>query len=178
MKKDNKKPTFDSTVGKLIVLFAAEQIEFPATEETLLEICASANEWLEYFVCKAAVKELTDTGLLCNVGNNKKLYAITADGAVCLGHFFHCIPLSLREEIGAYIKENRQKYKRKQEYTGDYYKNLDGTYTLILKINDSVNTIFELRLVVQNRHDAKWIYKNWVDKAPSVYSSVYEILHE
>ncbi|MDR2090879.1 MAG: DUF4364 family protein [Clostridiales bacterium] len=168
----------DIVLSKLIVLFTVEQMEFPATEDTLLEVCTTVNEWLEYFVCKTAVKELTESGLLCNPQNNKKLHSITADGSACLSHFFHCIPVTLRNEISAYIKENRQKYKRKQEYTGDYYKNLDGTYTLILKINDSINTIFELRLVVQNRHDAKWIYKNWIDKASLVYSSVYEILHE
>ncbi|MDR3293071.1 MAG: DUF4364 family protein [Clostridiales bacterium] len=169
---------FDIAVSKLIVLFTVEQMEFPAAEETLLEVCSTVNEWLEYFVCKSAVKELAETGLLYNPHNNKKLYTITADGKACLAHFFHRIPVSLRDEITAYIKDNRQKYKRKQEYTGDYYKNTDGTYTLILKINDSVNTIMELRLVVQNRHDAKWIYKNWVDKASLVYAAVYDILVE
>ncbi|MDR3264366.1 MAG: DUF4364 family protein [Clostridiales bacterium] len=48
----------------------------------------------------------------------------------------------------------------------------------MLKINDSVNTIMDLRFVVQNRHDAKWIYKNWVDKAPQIYASLYELLNE
>ncbi|MDR1906567.1 MAG: DUF4364 family protein [Clostridiales bacterium] len=168
----------DIAVSRLIVLFTVEHMEFPTSEDTLLEICTSANEWLEYFICKSAIKELTEAGLLCNPPTNKKLYIITADGTACLGHFFHRIPVSLRDEIAAYLKENRQKHKRKQEYTSDYYKNLDGTYTLILKINDSVNTLFELRLIVQNRHDAKWIYKNWVDKASTVYGSVYEILNE
>lgn len=169
---------FDIAVSKLIVLFTVEQTEFPVSEETLLEICTTSNEWLEYFICKSAVKELAEAALLCNPQNNKKLYVITADGSACLSHFFHRIPNSLRDEISSYIKENRQKYKKKQEYTSDYYKNLDGTYTLILKINDSANTLMELRLVVENRHDAKWIYKNWVDKASQIYASIYEILNE
>ncbi|MDR3263813.1 MAG: DUF4364 family protein, partial [Clostridiales bacterium] len=113
---------YDIAVSKLIVLFTVEQTEFPATEDTLLEICSTGNDWLEYFLCKSSIKELTEAGLLCNPPNNKKLFTITADGKACLGHFFHRIPVSLREEITAFIKENRQKYNRKQEYTSDYYK--------------------------------------------------------
>ncbi|MDR1939617.1 MAG: DUF4364 family protein [Clostridiales bacterium] len=170
--------SFDIATSKLIVLFTVEQMEFPATEETLLEVCSSSNEWLEYFVCKSAIKELTEAGLLCNPKNNKGLHSITADGHACLSHFFHRIPVSLREEISSYIKENRRSFKRKQEYTGDYYKNLDGSYTVVLRINDGVKNLLELRFVVQARSDAKSIYKNWADKASGIYSSVYETLTE
>ena len=33
------------------------------------------------------------------------------------------IPASLREEITIFIRDNRQSFRRKQEYFSDYYKN-------------------------------------------------------
>ena len=67
-------------------------------------------------------------------------------------------------------------FRRKQEYSGTYYKNADGTYTVILKIVDPIQTTLEVKLNVANRHTAKNVYEKWKDKAAQVYSSLQEAL--
>ncbi|MBQ7642836.1 MAG: DUF4364 family protein, partial [Clostridia bacterium] len=81
-----------------------------------------------------------------------------------------------REEISIFIKNNRTKYRKRQECVADYYMNKDGTYTVNLKILEPSQPMLELKLVVPNRQTAKDIYKKWEEKAGNVYASVYDLL--
>ena len=83
---------------------------------------------------------------------------------------------STREEISLFIKNNRAKYRRKQECVADYFMNKDGTYTAYLKIIEPAQPVLELKLVVPNRQVAKDIYKKWGEKAADVYRTIYENL--
>ena len=88
------------------------------------------------------------------------------------------IPTSIREELASYVRENRMRFRKKQEYFCDYSKNADGTYTVIMRIDNSSGTIMELKMVVANRQRAMYIYKNWLDKAAGVYTMLQENLVE
>ena len=64
------------------------------------------------------------------------------------------------------------------EVYGRVVKNADGTYTVIMRINNDITTLMELKLVVANRQLAKYLYKSWVDKASTTYSLIYDNLIE
>ena len=104
------------------------------------------------------------------------MYTITPDGRVCLANFFVKIPASTREEISLFVKNNRTKYRRKQECVADYYMNKDGTYTVYLKIIEPIQPLLELKFVVPNRQAAKDVYKKWEEKAANLYSLIYDNL--
>lgn len=165
----------DSKVQKLIILFVFDRMAIPLSEATLLDICSSENDWLSYMDCKQFLSELIDTNLLYRVPKSDCI-SITQDGVGCLALFFTRIPSSVRDDINAYARENRMRFKKKQSYFCDYSKNADGTYTVIMKINNDISTLMEIKLVVGNRQHAKYIYKNWVDKAAGVYSLIYDTL--
>lgn len=170
----------DKTLNKLILLFLFDKMDVPLTESTVLDICCTTNEWIPYMDCKPLLPELCENGFLyeINTSYTDSLFKITPEGMDCLGHFYSRIPISLRDIITEFVKENRMKYKRKQEYEADYYKNDDGTYTVLLKIIDSVNPIMRLEFQVPSKAMAKSIWKSWENKAALVYSSVYELLME
>jgi hypothetical protein len=129
--------------------------------------------------CKLLLKALLDEANFIyriNGGSPEPLYTITPEGRVCLAHFFIRISSPLREEISEYIKQNRMNYRRKQEYFSDYHKNADGTYTVILRIIDSVQSVFEIKMNVATRTTAKWVYKKWEEKAAQAYAALYDML--
>ncbi len=167
--------TLDSKVQKLIILFVFDRMAIPLSEATLLEICSSENNWLSYMDCKQYLSELVDTNLLYRVPKSDCI-SITQDGVGCLALFFTRIPSSVRDDVNTYARENRMRFKKKQSYFCDYSKNADGTYTVIMKINNDISTLMEVKLVVGNRQHAKYIYKNWVDKAAGVFSPLYDPL--
>ncbi len=167
----------DSSLNKLILLFVFDKMEVPLSENTVLDMCCSSNNWLAYMDCQPMLNQLLDCGWLSDVsGSDEPLYTITPDGRICLANFFIKIPASTREEISIFIKNNRTRYRRKQECVADYFMNKDGTYTVYLKIIEPVQPLMELRLVVPNRQTAKDIYKKWNEKADGVYRSLYESL--
>ena len=167
----------DATLNKLIILFVFDKMEVPLSENTILDMCCSSNNWIAYMDCQPVIAQLLEHGFICDISaSGEPMYAITPDGRVCLANFFVKIPASTREEISVFIKQNRLKYRRKQECVADYYMNKDGTYTVYLKIIEPVQPLLELKFVVPNRQTAKNIYKKWEKKAANVYSLIYDNL--
>ncbi len=168
----------DILVNKLILLFVFDKMEVPVSETTMIDICCSSNNWINYMDLKSLMAALIDHSFIYAIetSENKPLYSITTDGRICLADFYVQIPSSLREEISLFVRNNRAKYRKRQECLADYYMNKDGTYTVYLKIVELSKPLFELKIVVPNRQTAKDIYKKWEEKAAHVYSVVYENL--
>ncbi len=167
----------DSKIQKLVILFIFEKMAIPVSEDTLLDICTAENQWLPYMECKQYVAELLDAGLLYRVPKSGFLN-ITQDGVSCLSLFYTRVPSSLRDSISDYVNENRMRFKKRQSYFCDYSKNSDGSYTVLMRINTDYSTLMELKLVVASPQHAKYIYKNWVDKASATYSLIHDSLLE
>lgn len=167
----------DTTLNKLILLYALDKMEVALQESVILDM-VTENDWLSYMDCKVALTDLIKNNMITNVatkGCNPR-YAITSDSREGLKHYFVKIPSSLRENIAEVIKLNKIKYRKKQDYSSDYFKNSDGTYTVVLKIESATTPLMDLKLVVQNRTKAKWLFKNWSDKASTLYEFILENL--
>ena len=94
----------DSSLNKLILLFVFDKMEVPLSENTVLDMCCSSNNWLAYMDCQPILNLLLDCGWIYNIGNSgEPLYTITPDGRICLANFFINIPASTREEISIFI---------------------------------------------------------------------------
>jgi hypothetical protein len=170
--------TNNTTISKLVLLYVFDKMEMPLTEATILDMCCFKNNWINYISCKELLIDLIETGFIVPSKSSTadSYYTITNDGRSCLSYFFIKIPASLRDEISKFVKENRINFRRKQEYFADYFKNDDGTYTVLMKIVEPLGTKLELKLNVANRAQARSIYKKWENCAGQVYASLYDIL--
>ncbi len=167
----------DTSVNKLILLFVFDKMESPLTERTLIDMCTSSNDWINYMDCVLLIHKLLADGFICEVsGVDDPLYTITPEGRETLANFYINIPRSAREEISRFIKNNNARFRTKQDCKADYYQNKDGTYTVFLKILAPVQPMLELKFVVPDKKTANTIYKKWEDKASELYSVVYETL--
>ncbi len=175
LEQNNGVMPLDNKVQKLIMLFVFDKMAIPLAETTILDICSSDNNWLTYMECKQFIAELLETNLIYKVPKSEN-YNITQDGVNCLALFYTRIPNSIRDDIATYARENRLRYKKRQSYFCDYSKNADGSYTVILKINNESSTLMELKLVVATRQLAKYLYKSWIDKASEVYAQIHDTL--
>ena len=182
-KKKNDLPFYEPMVCKLILLFTLDKMEFPLTENSILDICYYRNKWLSYMDCKDFLYKLVDSNLVYKaVGKDgEERFNITYDGRNCLSHFYSKIPDSLREEITEYTKANKMHFKRSQEYVSTYFKSEDGSYIVVLKIrSDSIQDepLFEVKIKAPSRQSAIEACKRWQDQAHTAYESVYELLIE
>ena len=163
--------------NKLILLFLLDKMEVPLTEKTLVDICTSKNQWLNYMDLMQTKDSLLDGNFITNLTpNSEAIYSITANGRSCLADFYTNIPVSKREAIATFAKKNQKVYKAKQEYVSDFYRNKDGTYMVVLKILELQQPTFELKFIVPTRQIAKNIHNNWTKKAHTTWQNIYEIL--
>ena len=167
----------DSTLQKLILLFVFDKMEVPLSEETIVDMCSVTNNWIPQMECRPVLMQLLDTAFIYRVSaSHESLYTITAEGRVCLAHFFVRIPASLRENISDFVRQNRMKYRRRQEYQTDYFKNADGTYTVVLKILEPAQPVLEIKMNMPSRQTAKQVNNQWEEKAPQVFVTLYDLL--
>lgn len=174
----------DSTVKKLILLFVLDKMEIPLSENSIIDICTSRNNWLKFLDCKEALTQLVDVKFICKLNNDVDQdprdirYGITVEGRNCLSHFFNRIRQSTREEIAEYAKQNRMVFKRSQEYVYDYFKNPDGSHTVVFRIKEPLlaQPMFEIRLKTSTRSAAVNAGKKWCKKAAQIYEHVFENL--
>ena len=134
--------------------------------------------------CKEAMSQLIDAKFICKLEAGAEQdpkdtrYTITPEGRNCLSNFFTRIRQSTREEITEYAKQNRMVFKRSQEYVCDYFKNQDGTHTVVFRIKEPLlsQPLFEIRLKTSTRNSAVNAGKKWCNKAPQIYEYVFENL--
>ena len=126
----------ETSINKLIILFVFDKMETALSERTVIETCTSGNTWLNYMDCMDLLPRLVDDGFLCRISASEEegLYTLTSDGRETLSNFYIMIPKSIRDEITTFIKNNSGKLRNRQECKSDYYQNVDGTYTVFLKI--------------------------------------------
>ncbi len=168
----------EMSVNKLIVLFFFDKMETALSERTVVDTCTASNGWLNYMDCVELIPRLVDDGFLCRIPSPEEepLFTITSDGRESLNNFYITIPKSIRNEIASFIKKNSGKLRNRQECKSDYFQNVDGTYTVYLKILAPVQPMLELKFVVPDKKTAQNIYKNWESKASDLYAAIYETL--
>ena len=167
----------DTSINKLILLFVFDKMECPLSENTIIDMCCSSNNWISYMDYKPILNKLLDEAFIYNAAKyGDALYTITPEGRYCLAEFYVQIPTSTRESISEFIKQHRVRYRRKQECTSDYFMNNDGTYTVSLKIVEPIGAQLDLKVIVPSRQVAKSIYKKWPDKAEALYATIYDHL--
>ena len=167
----------ETSVNKLILLFVFDKMESPLSERTLVDMCTSSNDWLNYMDCIVLIHKLKKDGFICEIPEaDDPLYAITTEGREALANYDISGSKSSREEISRFVKNNGTKFRNRQECKSDYYQNKDGTYTVFLKILAPVQPMLELKFVVPDKKTANTIYKKWEDKASELYSVVYDTL--
>lgn len=172
----------DNTVNKLILLYVLDKMEIPLTENSILEICSSQNNWVNWMDCKDLLAQLITSKFVYkpNTDNNENRYNITVAGRECLSQFYTRIPASLRDNISQFAQENKLQFKRNQEYVAKSYKNEDGSYTVDLNILEPLTTesIFSLSLKTDTRHNATLACKKWRELAANIYEYVYSKIIE
>ena len=168
----------ETSVNKLIVLFVFDKMEGALSQRIIVEMCTSGNNWLNYMDCVELLPKLLDDGFICRISSpdEEPLYTITSDGRESLNNFYINIPKSIRDEISSFVKKNSGKLRNRQECKADYYQNVDGTYTVFLKILAPGQPMLELKFVIPDKKTAQHIYKGWESKASELYSAIYDTL--
>ena len=72
----------ETSINKLIILFTFDKMESALSQRTIVEMCATSNNWLNYMDCLDLLPRLLDDGFICRISSHDEepLYTITSDG--------------------------------------------------------------------------------------------------
>lgn len=168
----------DDFETKLMLLYMLEQIEIPLSEQFILDICTTRNDWINYMECVSVFHDLLRDGFIYTpdpLDNKRCRYTLTAKGRSGLSIYYEEVPEELRKSISEFCKTNRMYFKRLQEYVADFSKNSDGSYLVTLQIIETASSepMFEIKINMQSRTDAVKAVEIWTTKAPNFYEFVY-----
>lgn len=169
----------ETTNNKLLVLFLLDKLEIAISEQLLLEICSIENVWMPYFCCNQVLDELKEANFIKysnTTDSESDLLSLTSKGRQCLSAFFTDIPLSQRDDVTEFVKNNRIDYRKKQEFMADYKHNEDGTYTVHLKIMEIANPMLDLKMTVETKVLATDIITKWNKVAAEAYRGLCDLL--
>ena len=67
---------------KLILLYMLEQIEIPLSEQFIMDICTTRNDWINYMECVSVFHDLLKDGFIYTPDEDPKhsRYTLTAKG--------------------------------------------------------------------------------------------------
>ena len=83
----------ETFINKLIVLFVFDKMESSLSERTVVDMCSTSNDWINYMDCMMIIAQLLEDGFICTVEtNDDTLYTITPAGPSCLAQFYTNIP--------------------------------------------------------------------------------------
>ena len=171
----------DTMLSKIILLYVFDKIEIALTENSIMEICWSRNNWLNYMEIVDILPSLIEMNFISKTkdADGEERYLITELGRSCLEHFYTQISPELRDQIATFCKENRMELKRSQEYVSNFIKINDDSFLTTLKIKDitEINTV-EIKIKLPTRNQAINACKIWKKNAPYIYESLYENLSE
>ncbi len=172
--------TDDDIKSKLLILFILEKCEMAIKEDILCTMCCTDNNWIPYFCFGHFVEELTTTEFISVLNDplapGEKLLSITEKGKVCLNFFYSNIFRSLRDDASEYIRENKIKYRRMQEYVCQTEELPGGTFRVHLKALNGTQVMFELSFEVPTKRKADSIAVKWRENAPKVYENYRDLM--
>ena len=164
------------TKHKLLLMFTVAQTPYSLTEQQLYRIVFD-NDCMPYLSFCEAIAELKDDGFLTlRAQPAGDVYVLTSDGIASLNMFHETLPVSERERISAYERENREALKNSAQYLTDMRAKASGGYAVRLQAADRDRVLLEIELSVATRELAQNMRANWEACCPGIYDQILDAL--
>lgn len=166
--------------SKLLILFILEKLEMPINEDILLQMCSLDNDWIPYLCFSRYIAELAGAGFVNRhpdeITGKDFVLSLSEDGKVCLSHFYNEIYKSVRDDVTAYIRNNRLLYRKKQEFSCTYRREEDGNFKVTCAVLNVDSPVFEITFTVPTLTKAIEIRNKWQTKATDFYKLYTDML--
>lgn len=155
---------------KLMILYILSRVNFPLTNAQLTAFILE-KEYTNYFNIQRAISELIDDSFISTKTiRNSSLYRITDSGTETLLFFDNMIAPGIKEDIEAYLTENKYELQEEVSTPADFYQVKKGEFAAHLSVIERATPIIELSLVVTTEEEAAKLCSNWREKSSEIYS--------
>lgn len=161
---------------KLIILYLLGRASLPLSKKRVCGFILDKG-YTNYIILNQAIGELIDAGFVVSQPiNGRPHLSLTAEGTQTLSFFQSDIGDAIKEEINAYLKENRLELLSDLSVTAHYDKASTGEYEAHLTAKERGIPLLRLTLSVPSEETAASICKNWLEKNEEIYQFLAENL--
>ena len=158
------------TLYKLIILFILDQVDFSLTNAQISNLILE-KEYTNYFTIQQAINELEGSELIkWDTVRNSSYLRITDAGHETLKFFNKEISDAIKEEIIAYLKDNKYELREEVSTVADYYEAKKGEYIAHCYVKEMDSKVIEISLSVPTEEDAIKICNHWRTKSQKIYA--------
>jgi DNA-binding PadR family transcriptional regulator len=159
-----------------MILYILSRVNFPLTNAQLTTFILE-KEYTNYFNLQRAISELIDDAYITTkIIRNSTLYRITDSGNETLLLFDNMISSGIKEDIEAYLIENKYELQAEVSTQAEYYQVKKGEYAAHLSVIERDAPIIDLTLLVTTQEEAKSLCNNWREKSSDVYAYLMSML--
>ena len=163
---------------KLMILYILSRVSFPLTNAQLTAFILE-KEYTNYFNIQRALSELLDDSFIeSKTIRNSSLYRITESGLETLQFFDNTISSGIKEDIEAYLAQNKYELQEEVSTLSEFYQVKKGEFAAHLSVKERDITIIDLTLVVTTEEEATKLCTNWKEKSSDVYGYLLSTLLE
>jgi DNA-binding PadR family transcriptional regulator len=163
---------------KLMILYILSRVNFPLTNAQLTAFILE-KEYTNYFNIQRALSELIDDAFIStNTIRNSTLYRITESGKQTLLFFDNMISSGIKEDIEAYLTQNKYELQEEVSAPAEFYQVKKGEFAAHLRVIERDTPIIDLTLAVPTEEEASRLCNNWREKSSDIYSYLMSALLE
>ena len=168
-----------NAVYKLTILYMLDNadgpVDVPHISGFLLE-----NGYANFEVLANVLSQVEETGLVesAEIGG-KTCMTITEEGRQTLKYFAGDLAKGIRDQVDAFLKENRRYLQRQRSIKAEYYRNPKdraGSFLAHMSAQEDGLTILDITIGAPDERTARTIAQNWQDAGSDVYAYLIERL--
>lgn len=164
------------TLYKLILLYLLKRAALPLSKKRVCDFILDKG-YTNYIILNQAIGELIDAGMIAGQQINERThFSLTEEGAQTLAFFQNNISDITKEEINAYLRENKLELQNELSVTAHYDRSTSGEFEAHLLAKERGIPLVEITLAVPAEETAASICRNWREKNEDVYQMLVGML--
>ena len=157
------------TIYKLIILYMLDKVSTPLTNQIISDYIIDKG-YTNYFNVQKAFSELVESDLIqLETTYKSSYYTLTEAGKETLNLFHSQLSNEIREEILAYLEENRFTILDEMSTVTDYKRLESGDYLATCSIHDNGIPLLEVSLSATSEDEAIGICNHFLEKQQGIY---------
>ena len=162
--------------NKVLILYVLEKAGKPLTNDVLYKIVLAAVN-MNYFYFQQFLLDLINVGYIFSFQKEEQtLYSITDSGKRTLDLTLDLLPGIIKLQADTNLKPILDSSEEEQSIVAEYTPLNENHYTIICKVVDNNETVFEIKTFAGSREQAKEIVDNWQTNADDIYPKILSIL--
>ena len=162
--------------NKVLILYILEKANKALTNDVLYKIVLEAVN-MNYFYFQQFILDLINVGYVFSFQKEEQtLYSITDSGKRTLDLTLDLLPGIIKLKADTNLKPILDTAEEEQSIVAEYTPLSENNYTIICKVVENNETVFEVKTFAGSREQAKDIVDNWQNNASEIYPKILEIL--